>query len=266
MTQHWQNKTSVVTPEHVQLQFKTAGIGSRVAAHVIDVLIIAVISIVAYIALLVTILTYDGAEWIQGYIISIVLIALAILLVGYFIIMEYANGGQTVGKKVMGIRVIQENGQALTFLSSVLRNFFRIIDMLPSFYFLGGLVSFFHSKEKRIGDMIAGTIVVLDEGKIRQKDKEQKEKLLQKRAATIPTEWCLTEYQKQHIKIEDWKLLNSFIERLSTLTKEKEEEYSKTIAAHFIKVLDLEYSSKTMEASTSFLLALYQQLKDEWEV
>ncbi len=92
--------------------------------------------------------------------IGIIIIILFIINWGYFFAFEYFSGGRTLGKKVIGIRVIQDNGHSVTLLSSLIRNLLRIIDSLPASYFLGMMMMFFHSKHKRLGDFVAGTIVV----------------------------------------------------------------------------------------------------------
>ena len=76
----------------------------------------------------------------------------------YYIVMEKTSGG-TLGKKAMGLKVVQKDGAALTWQGSIIRNLLRIIDGL--FLYLVGAVAVWVSKEKqRIGDMAAGTLVV----------------------------------------------------------------------------------------------------------
>ncbi|MFK4996937.1 RDD family protein [Bacillus sp. N9] len=61
---------------------------------------------------------------------------------GYFIVFEFVSGGRTIGKRVIGIRVIQDNGHSITFLSSLIRNLLRVIDSLPTSYLLGMIMIF----------------------------------------------------------------------------------------------------------------------------
>jgi uncharacterized RDD family membrane protein YckC len=78
------------------------------------------------------------------------------------IISEIIMKGQSIGKKIVGIRVVDHNGDSAGVMGIILRNLFRVIDFLPSF-FLGGLfVMIFNKREKRIGDIISKTIVIRD--------------------------------------------------------------------------------------------------------
>jgi uncharacterized RDD family membrane protein YckC len=79
---------------------------------------------------------------------------------GYAIFLEGLWSGQTVGKKLFGLRVIQESGVRLGFLQAVLRNLARPVDRLPVFYLVGGLSALFTSSQQRLGDLLAGTVVV----------------------------------------------------------------------------------------------------------
>ncbi len=79
---------------------------------------------------------------------------------GYAIFLEGLWSGQTVGKKLFGLRVIQESGVRLGFLQAVLRNLARPVDRLPLFYLVGGLSALFTSSQQRLGDLLAGTVVV----------------------------------------------------------------------------------------------------------
>jgi hypothetical protein len=81
---------------------------------------------------------------------------------GYMIVLEAAWSGQTLGKKAMGLRVIQETGVRVSVHQSLLRNLARPVDRLPLFYFVGGVAALFSGSQQRLGDMLAGTIVVRD--------------------------------------------------------------------------------------------------------
>lgn len=82
-----------------------------------------------------------------------------ILWIFYGIILETWRG-QTIGKMIMGIVVVKENGEPCTFVAALLRNVFRLIDVLPAFYILGFIVIALTEKKQRIGDRLANTVVV----------------------------------------------------------------------------------------------------------
>lgn len=79
---------------------------------------------------------------------------------GYAIFLEGLWSGQTVGKKLFGLRVIQESGVRLSWLQAILRNLTRPVDRLPAFYLVGGLSALFTPSQQRLGDLLAGTVVV----------------------------------------------------------------------------------------------------------
>ena len=69
-------------------------------------------------------------------------------------------GGQTLGKKAIGLRTIQASGLRLTFMQAVIRNLVRIVDLLPALYLVGGVTALLDPHGRRLGDMAAGTLVV----------------------------------------------------------------------------------------------------------
>src|SRR5207244_1814355 len=82
---------------------------------------------------------------------------------GYFLLFEALNGGRTPGKRLMGIRVVMDTGHPLTFTAAAVRNLVRIVDMQPLFTYQVGLAFvLFHAQNKRLGDIVAGTVVVRD--------------------------------------------------------------------------------------------------------
>src|SRR5690625_7545503 len=91
---------------------------------------------------------------------AIIIILYFIINYCYYIFFEYYWAGQTPGKRITGIRVIQDSGHNITLLASFIRNLMRLVDTLPIGYFLGIITIFFHSKNKRIGDIVSGTIDV----------------------------------------------------------------------------------------------------------
>ncbi len=262
-------QTTVMTPEHIQLQYHTAGLGSRAAAHLLDWLFISIVLLIIFLGLLALnlILPQIMLEVILEYAMALAILAFFGLIGGYYLFFEGFKGGQTPGKRIMGIRVIQENGQTLTFLSCVMRNFFRLIDFLPSGYFVGALISFLHPKDKRLGDIVAGTIVIIEEAALQAKKRKARLKYLNKWTASLSS-LHLSETQKEQLALKDWQLLVIFVDRLPTLAQEQKESYAHTIAAHFITKLNLnkDILLKPTEVQIGFLISLYQMLQSDWEI
>lgn len=128
-------------------------------AFVIDTFIQAVIYIAVFIGaaiLGIGLAVLDASAWA----VAAFIITMFVVYWGYFAAFEALRGGQTPGKKVVGIRVIKDSGRAIKPSEAIARNLMRVIDQIPGVY-LFGLVSMLISKEKkRLGDYVAGTVVV----------------------------------------------------------------------------------------------------------
>jgi len=121
----------------------------RIAAFVVDAILIGVIGVV--LVGVASALSESLAGAIGG--------LAGILGIAYFIYME-ATYGQTVGKRLLGIVVVTEDGQPIGTVASLVRNLLRIIDNLPALYLLGIVVILLSDDGQRIGDILADTVVV----------------------------------------------------------------------------------------------------------
>lgn len=153
---------TVITPENIPLTLELAGLGSRFGALLIDLLIqgfvILVLTLVVFFAAAAASLSLDGA--LSGWVIALGILGLFAVLFGYFILFETIWNGQTPGKKTFGLRVVRDGGYPVNLFSAAARNLVRIADFLPVAYGVGGLAVFFHPQYKRLGDLVAGTLVV----------------------------------------------------------------------------------------------------------
>jgi uncharacterized RDD family membrane protein YckC len=153
------------TPENIELSYALAGPGSRAAAYFVDLLIMSVASqltvnlLVAAFAALFRALSLDSQLWAS----AIAGLFLFALYNGYFILLEWLLNGQTPGKRLLHIRVIKQGGYALRFFDTLLRNLLRVIDFLPLFYGVGLTSLLFTRDSQRLGDLVAGTLVVYQE-------------------------------------------------------------------------------------------------------
>lgn len=159
----------IETPENVVLTYRLAGPALRSVAYVIDLAVRVMILIAASVVLAVVV------PFLPGLAIGSLLVVMFLLEWGYTIGFEYAGQGRTPGKWIMGLRVIQENGQPLSWWSSALRNLLRVADTLPLMFFFAddlgplcllpvygpGLLCMLCSpKLQRLGDLAARTVVV----------------------------------------------------------------------------------------------------------
>jgi len=148
------NILTIKTPEGITFSLHLAGPVSRFIAWAIDVMTISVVmSILQILLALFGLISVDLAY------------AIAILLyftvrIGYGIFFEWYWQGQTLGKKLLRLRVMDEQGLRLQFSQIVIRNLLRAVDSLPGLYLIGGLVSLFSKRAQRLGDIAANTIVV----------------------------------------------------------------------------------------------------------
>ncbi|WP_226036895.1 RDD family protein [Aquibacillus saliphilus] len=262
-----QNHVDIKTPEFVSLQFQVAGLGSRAAALIIDQIILTITSILVVVAMFFV----EFGQLSMLYIpelsslpIAITIILLFIINWGYFFIVEYFSGGRTIGKRFMGVRVIQDNGHSLTLLSSLIRNLLRIIDSLPSGYLLGIIMIFFHSKHKRLGDLVAGTIVIHE----RKEKKKNKSTAIEKEIAArglTKDDLVIDEWTLKTIGMKEWNLLKTYSNRLLQLPVIERKELTKEMARILYPKIGLEIDNKSNRDLENTLLILYLLLKEEWE-
>lgn len=149
------------TPEQVALEFPVAGIGSRFLAIAVDTLLQAGLYVVLAIVFfggfnIARVLPRVGAAVLP----AIIVIAIFVLQWGYFVLFEILWRGQTPGKRVAHIRVIQDSGRPVSAMAVVVRNLLRAIDSLPVGYVVGVVTMMVTSHSRRLGDLAAGTLVV----------------------------------------------------------------------------------------------------------
>jgi uncharacterized RDD family membrane protein YckC len=130
---------------------ETVGVGRRAVAIIIDTILL---MIVGYVIALFTGGTTGAGFNLQGApALLLVLIALA-----YYVVMEKTSGA-TIGKRVMGIKVVKQGGEPLDWQAAIVRNVLRIIDGL-FFYLVGAIVVWVSKNRQRLGDMAGHTLVV----------------------------------------------------------------------------------------------------------
>jgi uncharacterized RDD family membrane protein YckC len=164
-------RVHISTPDHVSLEFELAGAGSRFSAYLIDfvvnVLLIIAVVLAAYLSGgWIALRAFAGgaggsasASWLW----AIVVLMIFLINWGYYVFFEGLGKGSTPGKKRIGIRVIRQDGLPIGLREAALRNLVRAADILPPpSYILGGLVMHFDRHGRRLGDMVAGTYVVVE--------------------------------------------------------------------------------------------------------
>ncbi len=212
----------VETPEHVEVRLELAGVGSRVAAALLD-------TILVYLSLMLLILVGSDVGDVGGagggWVTAVFILLLFALIWGYFAAFEAWNGGRTPGKQALGIRVVMDTGQPVTAGAAVVRNLVRLLDcyfpFLPVLPAL--LLMFLNKSNKRLGDMAAGTIVVRDR----------------------PTDWMLgavspappqeepVETGPPELSEDEFRLLDRFLGRLNELNAAVQVRITTELARRF---------------------------------
>jgi len=147
-------RLTVRTPEGIVFSWPLAGPVSRMLALLIDFACIA--AGFAILQQVIRLFQVVSADWAAG----IAIILYFVLQIGYGIALEWLWRGQTIGKRVLRIRVIDGEGLRLTPGQVILRNLLRPVDILPIFYAVGGFACAFTKHGQRLGDLAANTVVI----------------------------------------------------------------------------------------------------------
>ena len=161
------DQLNIETPEQVDLRLPIAGIGSRFLAILADT----ILQVAAELLLIFLFYAFVSAasrgrlgnisDTAGKWFVAAMVLFNFLLFWGYFALFEAFWNGQTPGKRLVKIRVIKDSGRQISLFESLARNLVRVVDMLPPNFYLVGLVSMLCNKQqKRLGDFVAGTIVV----------------------------------------------------------------------------------------------------------
>ena len=160
---------SVETPENVAFGYEVAGIGSRFLAALIDTIFIAILQIITNFVIFFIIrnfLLQLENEQLAAWGVAIFGLISFGLLWGYYTFFEILWHGQSPGKRLIHLRVLQSDGSPVTLTESLIRNLVRLVDFLPLYYGIGVFTMFFSKQARRLGDLAAGTLVVYSQNSI----------------------------------------------------------------------------------------------------
>ena len=206
----YEDRISVATPEGVTLEVTLAGVGSRLAAGVIDQLLRT--AVLLALVVLVAVLA-DRAAPAGGILLALLFVALFLVQFVYDVLFETLAAGRTPGKRWTGLRVVKVGGGPVGFMASALRNILRIVDALPGFYLVGILCVLFTRNNQRLGDLAAGTLVV----------RERKQHPAQPRPLVRPPTPATDDadlYDVSAVSAEELATVRRFLDRRATLAPE----------------------------------------------
>jgi uncharacterized RDD family membrane protein YckC len=254
---------TVQTPENVAVSYELAGIGSRFMAAAADSIIQLVLIILVLLAIGVAgglalssrtlrDLTAAEPDRFGVWLVALFLVAIFLLLWGYYAAFEMAWNGQTPGKRLTRLRVLRESGYPIGPIDALIRNLVRLIDFLPMAYGLGVVVMLVDQRSRRLGDLAAGTVVVKERRALRATDLLAPEPLL---AASGREELALPLPNLERLTAADYSLLREYGLRRERLAPVPRAALARELAQAMTRRLDAPPPADESEAD-DFLMAV----------
>jgi uncharacterized RDD family membrane protein YckC len=243
------DKLIIETPEQTALEFPLAGIGSRSLALAIDTLlqigVLIVLGIIAGIISVAGFFPQFGKQWTY----AILILAAFLLQFGYFSFFETIWNGRTPGKRWTHLRVITDSGRPIGAQEAILRNLMRIVDSLPSIYAIGIITSLISPQNKRVGDYVAGTVV------IHEKSAEGGRAIW-----NSPAPQALAAPQSRTLSPAELQLVEAFLERRPSLREDIRRNMARQIADRLNQGLSA--SAEATHEPEKFLETLAEQSRN----
>jgi len=244
------DKLTIDTPEQTSLDFPLAGVGSRFIAMAIDTAIQAGIGFVLVILFVLTIpalrvLGNTDPQWV----VAGMIIVFFLIYYGYFAFFEATWNGQTPGKRFAQLRVMKDDGRPINAYDAIARNLLRIIDQLPFLYGFAIVSVFFSKQNKRLGDFVAGTVVVHE--KTVEATRPFQEALQVDSSA--PT------YEVSRITPDELRLIETFLQRRDTFDPALRGSMAAQITARISAKLEVQV--RGWPANEKFLEAVHSQYR-----
>ncbi len=249
-------QTKLQTPESVELEFTLAGIGSRILAVLVDYILWITVLVVFFIVSNVVIFRLSDflVEWVgtseqlELWLFAITSFISFTIYIGYFAFFETIWRGQTPGKRFAKIRVIRDDGRPIAATQAVLRSLLRPVDEL---LYIGFLLIVLTPREKRLGDWIAGTIVIHEERFAQSVD------IKLSPTATEFAKWLLQQDVRVSALIpDDFAVVRNYLQRRSQMDRKARQSVSYELATQLKQVIQLD----TLPENTTtdlFLEAIY---------
>lgn len=245
------NRVTLQTPESVELEFTLAGIGNRALALLIDYIALGITLIVFWIAwgIFTAMLqdTFGDRKEVGLWLFAIALLISFFIYMGYFVFFEVLWQGQTPGKRYTKIRVIRDDGRRVSIQQATLRALLRPVD---DTLFIGAFLIALGRREKRLGDMAAGTLVIQEEYTIAATNFPTSENA-QKLANELP--------QMANLSLllpDDFAAIREYLQRRQIMAPKARTDLSLQMARQVRKIIDLENLPEGLTPDV-FLEAVY---------
>jgi uncharacterized RDD family membrane protein YckC len=216
------------TPEGISFSFRLAGPLSRFLAWTIDLAAVLALSfLLSLLFRIVGMISRDLAT-------AASILVFFVIPVGYGIALEWHWRGQTIGKRLFRLRVMDAQGLRLQFNQVVIRNLLRFVDNLPAFYMVGGLACLVSSHAQRLGDLAANTIVAWNP-KISRPDLDQ---LMRDKFNSFRRYPHLEARLRQHVSPQEAHIALQALIRRNEFAPEARVQLFGEIAAHFKSIVE----------------------------
>ncbi len=146
----------------LDITYEPAGVGHRIAAYLIDASVLGLVWLFLLTLAAMTAHLWRESDWFSDWVVVLAIILIGFLHLGYWFIQEGFQNGQSLGKRSVGLRVMDVSGRPLAPWQAAVRTLLRTVDFLPVFYGVGMLCLALGEKPRRLGDWAAGTVVVLE--------------------------------------------------------------------------------------------------------
>ena len=233
----------ILTPEHVPIRLFAAGLGSRFLAVAFDTLV--VYSLATGASLLLSLALPFG--FTSGLTIT----STFLLKWGYDVWFEVRRQGRTPGKALLGLRVVDRRGLPITFQQSFVRNVTRMLDFVPFFYGVGGVTALLHPHGRRLGDVLADTLVIHE----RRAADFSRQLAEARRFNSLRTPRVLRRIRHQ-IRVEDREFLLALVLRSGRMDHKARFDLMEEVGGHYRKVLEVDDPHLSGENLVKDLLAI----------
>jgi uncharacterized RDD family membrane protein YckC len=237
-----QGYISIQSTELVFLESELANLGSRAMAYLID-------TVIKVCAILAVFAFFSWTKLLAGKGMAVLIVLIAIITLGYHVFFEIILNGQTPGKKAAGLRVIKNDGTRLSVLDVFIRNVLRIVDFFPVYYVLAMVVIFFERHNRRIGDLIANTVVIY----VRQGN-QSIEKFIESRSVSAQPNQAIIIDGLEKLSATDHDIIKGLYSRIESLDEQDKKRILDKFEQAFAKKL-------TISGTTDPEVVLYEIYK-----